>query len=63
MIIGEFYTYNRWGRVGDIQGQAVHGPFNEAKGIKEFEKKLHDKSVRGDYTVLDINYKKDGNKT
>jgi len=35
------------------------GPMGLDKAKKEYESKMHDKSVKGDYRVLDINYDKE----
>lgn len=51
--------FNRWGRVG-VPGQTKFmGPMDEAEAMKEYEKKLHEKSVKGDYRVLEMDYSKD----
>lgn len=54
-----FYVYNRWGRVGVPGQDKLMGPMGEAAAIKEYEKKLHEKSVKGDYRVIELDYAKD----
>ena len=46
--------WNRWGRVG-VPGQNMcRGPLSMATAIKEYEDKLYDKTVKGDYRILEI---------
>jgi len=59
----QFFVYNRWGRVG-VKGQdKFMGPMGEEKALKEYNTKLHEKSVKGDYRVLELDYTKEGNKS
>jgi len=49
-----YFVFFRWGRVG-VQGQSMKKIFkNSQDAVKEFEKKLHDKTVKGDYRELEI---------
>jgi len=53
-IIDIFHFWNRWGRVG-VNGQNIcRGPLDLGSAIKEYETKLYDKTVKGDYRILDI---------
>lgn len=53
---GTFYVWNRWGRVGH-DGQTMKKVFNNAQdAIYDYEAKFRDKTVKGDYRVIDINY-------
>lgn len=56
---GQFFVYNRWGRVGVTGQDKFMGPMGEDSAIKEYEKKLREKSVKGDYRVLEMDYSKD----
>jgi len=53
----QFYTWNRWGRVG-FPGQNMLKPFkNDMHGaMADYEKKFYDKTSKGDYIKLDIAY-------
>lgn len=51
-----FYTWNRWGRIG-YDGQTAIKSFKDAtSAIKDFNKKITDKTVKGDYVEVDITY-------
>lgn len=54
---GNFYVWNRWGRVG-VEGQHVMKPFfsNKEGAIRDYNHKKHEKSVKGDYRVLERDY-------
>ncbi|XP_059151095.1 protein mono-ADP-ribosyltransferase PARP3-like [Physella acuta] len=67
VIGGKYYTWNRWGRVGENGQNALKGPLNDPKdAIKDFEKKFKDKTknawserdnfkpVKGKYTLLEM---------
>jgi len=41
---GNFYIWNRWGRVGESGQNALKGPMDNAAAIKDFEKKFRDKT-------------------
>ena len=52
--------WNRWGRVGVKGATALKGPYsNAASAINEYEGKLYDKTVKGDYVQLEISYDND----
>jgi poly [ADP-ribose] polymerase len=64
---GTFYSWNRWGRVGEAGQNATKGPFSTAEvAIKDFVKKFKDKTrndwserenftvVKGKYTLLEM---------
>eukprot|EP01017_Pseudomicrothorax_dubius_P046066 TRINITY_DN8068_c0_g1_i1.p1 TRINITY_DN8068_c0_g1~~TRINITY_DN8068_c0_g1_i1.p1 ORF type:complete len:690 (+),score=247.15 TRINITY_DN8068_c0_g1_i1:45-2114(+) len=52
-----FYVWNRWGRVGAPGSNATHGPYNNAEAaIRQYEDKVYDKTVKGNYRQLEINY-------
>jgi len=54
-----FYVFFRWGRVGVPGDFQTHGPMGEEAAIKQYNKKLHEKSVKGDYRVLEMDYTKE----
>lgn len=41
---GRYYTWNRWGRVGEPGANSLNGPFDQEKAVKDFEKKFYDKT-------------------
>ncbi|KRW99806.1 WGR domain [Pseudocohnilembus persalinus] len=49
-------TLNQWGRVGVPGQQSLMGPFDQNKAIQAYEKKHGDKTVKGNYIEIDINY-------
>lgn len=61
-----YYSWNRWGRVGEPGANALKGPTNLAAAVKEFEKKFSDKTKNkwanrasftpapGKYTLLEM---------
>ncbi|CAG5126727.1 unnamed protein product [Candidula unifasciata] len=64
---GKYYTWNRWGRVGEPGQNALKGPFDDPeKAVKDFVKKFKDKTkndwsdrenftpVKGKYTLLEM---------
>lgn len=51
-----FYFWTRWGRVGVPGQNALAGPIGKEKAIDLFEKKLHDKTCKGEYTKIEIAY-------
>lgn len=54
-----YYTWNRWGRVG-VQGQTACKRFTDVeKAKKDFYKKFQDKTLKGEYVVVDISYDDD----
>ncbi|CAD8115318.1 unnamed protein product [Paramecium primaurelia] len=52
-----FSVFTRWGRVGQI-GQQAEQPFQGdlSQAISTYEKKIHEKSVKGDYRILEKDY-------
>jgi len=53
---GTFFVWNRWGRVG-VKGQTMKKKCSSAAdAIAEFDKKFYDKTVKGDYVEVEINY-------
>lgn len=63
---GNYYSWNRWGRVGEPGANSLKGPMSQDKAIKDFEKKFYDKTrnnwseretfiaVHGKYTLLEM---------
>ncbi|CAH1797246.1 unnamed protein product [Owenia fusiformis] len=63
---GQFYAWNRWGRVGENGANALKGPMSEEDAIKEFCKKFSDKTknkwdnrkkftpAAGKYTLIEV---------
>lgn len=49
-----YYVWNRWGRVGVAGQNVLRGPLSLSSAIKEYEDKLYDKTVKGDYRILEI---------
>ncbi|XP_061423027.1 protein mono-ADP-ribosyltransferase PARP3 isoform X2 [Lethenteron reissneri] len=68
---GKFYTWTRWGRVGEGGQNAMKTFGNEAEAIKDFEKKFKDKTKNnwqqrgeftahpGKYTLIEMQYEDD----
>lgn len=50
----KYYFFNRWGRVGHIAGTTKKGPMTLDKAIREYNSKFNDKTVSGNYRVLEI---------
>jgi poly [ADP-ribose] polymerase len=46
---GNIHVWNRWGRVGVPGQNALKGPMTKEQCLKEFNTKLHEKTVKGDY--------------
>lgn len=63
---GNYYAWNRWGRVGEPGATALKGPTDLAGAVKDFEKKFQDKTrnkwanrgsfaaVPGKYTLIEM---------
>ncbi|XP_060587154.1 protein mono-ADP-ribosyltransferase PARP3-like [Ruditapes philippinarum] len=63
---GSYYTWNRWGRVGEKGANSLTGPTDLASAVKAFEKKFKDKTknnwaqrgsfnpVAGKYTLIEM---------
>jgi poly [ADP-ribose] polymerase len=63
---GKFYAWNRWGRVGEVGQNSLHGPSTREAAIKAFESKFKDKTsnlwanraafkpASGRYTLIEI---------
>ena len=58
-----FYFWTRWGRVGVPGQNALAGPMGKDKATDMFEKKLHDKTSKGEYTKIEISYDDEEEKT
>lgn len=43
------FVWNRWGRVGVPGQNALKGPMPKDNAIREYNSKVHDKTVKGDY--------------
>ena len=54
-----FYFWTRWGRVGVPGQNALMGPLSKDQAVTLFDKKLYDKTSKGEYTKIDINYDED----
>lgn len=55
----QYYFWSRWGRVG-VDGQNMRmGPTSLHGAIASYNSKLRDKSVKGDYRVVEMNYEDD----
>lgn len=55
----QYYFWSRWGRVG-VDGQNMRmGPTSLPAAISAYNSKLRDKSVKGDYRVVEMNYEDD----
>ncbi|CAK84112.1 unnamed protein product (macronuclear) [Paramecium tetraurelia] len=52
-----YFVFTRWGRVGQI-GQLALQPFQGdlSSAISQYQKKIHEKSVKGDYRILEKDY-------
>ncbi|EAS06927.3 poly(ADP-ribose) polymerase family WGR domain protein (macronuclear) [Tetrahymena thermophila SB210] len=55
----QYYHYNRWGRVGVPGQNSCRGPFTAEQACQEYENKLKDKTKKGEYRVLDMDYGQD----
>ena len=44
----------RWGRVGAPGQNCLKGPFTIDKALKEYNGKIKDKTIKGDYKVIEI---------
>lgn len=63
---GSYYSWNRWGRVGESGANSLKGPIDLASAVKDFEKKFKDKTrnnwadrakftpVKGKYTLIEM---------
>ncbi|XP_067685164.1 protein mono-ADP-ribosyltransferase PARP3-like [Haliotis asinina] len=63
---GNYFTWNRWGRVGESGANALKGPMALDAAVKDFEKKFQDKTrnkwanrdsfkpVPGKYTLIEM---------
>lgn len=52
----EYFCFTRWGRVGVPGQNALKGPTSLDGAIGEYEKKLREKTISGDYRILDMDY-------
>ena len=55
------YFWSRWGRVGVVGQSALFGPHDSGIAIQNYERKLREKSVSGDYRLVEMNYDEDDN--
>ena len=46
---GNLFVWNRWGRVGVPGQNSMNGPMVKMACIQAYNKKYHDKAVKGDY--------------
>jgi poly [ADP-ribose] polymerase 2/3/4 len=56
---GTYYFWNRWGRVGTAGQSAKKKTTDVDEAIDDYEKKLREKTIKGDYTLIDITYDDD----
>ena len=45
-------VWNRWGRVGVPGQNCMKGPFSKDQAISEYNSKVRDKTVKGDYREI-----------
>lgn len=58
-----YFFWSRWGRVG-VEGQNMRmGPTVLPNAVRNYMGKLRDKSVKGDYRVVEMNYEADDKDT
>jgi len=56
------YVFTRWGRVG-VKGQNSNiGPWPRNLSINEYVSKLNEKTLRGNYRKIDLNYENEDDK-
>ena len=53
--LDQYLFFNRWGRVG-VPGQSVPKPGSREGCISDYNKKVRDKSVSGDYRILERDF-------
>jgi len=54
---GLYYTWTRWGRIGEEGRGKMFGPFGALDAaMKEHDKKIRDKTVKGNYIKVDLAY-------
>jgi poly [ADP-ribose] polymerase len=52
----KYYFFTRWGRVG-VRGQVAQmGPWTMEECIHQYTAKIKEKSVKGDYRVIEKDY-------
>lgn len=49
-------VWNRWGRVGVPGQNCMKGPFSKDQALREYNSKVRDKTVKGDYREIEIKY-------
>ena len=59
---GQMFVWNRWGRVGVPGQNCMKGPFPKEQALKDYNSKVHDKTVKGDYKEIEIKYDDDDKK-
>jgi poly [ADP-ribose] polymerase len=50
------FMFTRWGRVGEKGQTACIGPTAKEHAIREYDRKYHEKHVKGEYRHLSMNY-------
>jgi len=58
-MTGAMHVWNRWGRVGVPGQNCLKGPYPKDAALKEYNSKVHDKTVKGDYKLIEIKYDDD----
>lgn len=60
-VIGkdQYFHFNRWGRVGVPGQNSMKGPMSADAAANEYEKKLKEKTISGDYRILEMDYGED----
>eukprot|EP01095_Lingulamoeba_sp_RSL-Kostka_P012534 TRINITY_DN4989_c1_g2_i2.p1 TRINITY_DN4989_c1_g2~~TRINITY_DN4989_c1_g2_i2.p1 ORF type:complete len:638 (+),score=261.82 TRINITY_DN4989_c1_g2_i2:47-1960(+) len=54
---GFFYTWTRWGRIGEKGRGKMFGPFYDEEGaMNVHDKKMKEKTVKGDYIKIELAY-------
>lgn len=56
---GQLFFWSRWGRVGVSGQNALLGPMPKENCLREFARKLSDKTVKGDYREIEIKYEEE----
>lgn len=49
---GQIFVWNRWGRVGVPGQNCMYGPFTKDVALSNYNKKVHEKTVKGDYRLI-----------
>ena len=59
---GGFAAWNRWGRVGVDGMNSIRNYGNAAAAIADYDKKFHDKTVKGRYTKIEVTFEDEDEK-